>query len=404
VKPGDNLPLPVSSFVGRQVETANLHKLLDQHRLVTLTGLGGSGKTRLALHAAADRLQSYRDGVWLVELASLSDPLLVTTVVAETLDVHEQPGREVLDTLAELVNRSLVLAEADGHAETRYRLLETVRAYAAERLTDEAAIRERHAAFYSALAGSLAAEFWTARSSAAAVRLSSEHDNLRSALRYLIESGRAEDAQALGAALVRFWVVDDHWSEADAWIRQLLALGTSHPTRSIAMLLAGASTVATFRLDLRAAGSFARQALEVADAIEDAEVRAWALFGKAGFERGTGAADHAREHFAEGVAAASAVGNRLLEGLNLTGLGLTQLQLDESVEAERTARAALRVASELGDDRDRGRAELLEVRGNRPVGLPYGPRALYCRTRAQFGGWTRVGGGVCGGLRRACRG
>src|SRR5918911_639980 len=72
-----NLPLQLTSFVGRERELATVHGLLTQHRLVTLTGPGGTGKTRLAQQVAADLLPDYPQGVWLVELAALADPALV---------------------------------------------------------------------------------------------------------------------------------------------------------------------------------------------------------------------------------------------------------------------------------------------------------------------------------------
>src|SRR6266545_7978742 len=72
-----NLPYQLTSFVGREQEIAQLEELVTANRLVTLTGAGGAGKTRLALEVATQVVESYPDGVWLVELASLSDPGLV---------------------------------------------------------------------------------------------------------------------------------------------------------------------------------------------------------------------------------------------------------------------------------------------------------------------------------------
>ena len=86
-----NLPASTDEFVGRAVELAEVVDGLAGHRLVTLTGAGGSGKTRLALEAAASLLGSLRDGAWLVELAPLSDPALVTAHVAEVLHWRVQP-------------------------------------------------------------------------------------------------------------------------------------------------------------------------------------------------------------------------------------------------------------------------------------------------------------------------
>src|SRR3712207_5319967 len=73
----NNLPLHPSSFIGREKELAEVKRLLEHNRLLTLTGAGGCGKTRLALAAAEELVEGFEDGVWLVELASLSDPDLV---------------------------------------------------------------------------------------------------------------------------------------------------------------------------------------------------------------------------------------------------------------------------------------------------------------------------------------
>jgi predicted ATPase/class 3 adenylate cyclase len=105
-----NLPIQLTSFVGRERELAEIVTLLAAHRLVTLTGAGGCGKTRLALQAAADAQETFPDGVWLVELAPLSDPDLVPQAVAQALGVIDQPGQPLLTTLVNaLRSRHLLL-------------------------------------------------------------------------------------------------------------------------------------------------------------------------------------------------------------------------------------------------------------------------------------------------------
>src|SRR5919199_3679659 len=94
-----NLPLQLTSFIGREQELVTVHDLLATHRLVTLTGPGGTGKTRLAQQVAAELLPDYPQGVWLVELAALADPALVPQAVAGTLGIREDAGRPVLATL-----------------------------------------------------------------------------------------------------------------------------------------------------------------------------------------------------------------------------------------------------------------------------------------------------------------
>ncbi len=113
-RPPTNLPIQLTSFVGREREMTEITRLVSTVRLVTLTGIGGSGKTRLALKVAADVLEDYADGVWLVELAALSDPELVPKTVASTLDVPEQPGRPMLETLTDALRAKALLLVLDN--------------------------------------------------------------------------------------------------------------------------------------------------------------------------------------------------------------------------------------------------------------------------------------------------
>jgi predicted ATPase/class 3 adenylate cyclase len=99
----NNLPQQVTTFIGRARELSEVTQLLRRTRLLTLHGVGGIGKSRLALQVAADILDSYPDGVWLVELAALADPRLVPLAVAATLGVKEDPGRPLLEALLRFV-------------------------------------------------------------------------------------------------------------------------------------------------------------------------------------------------------------------------------------------------------------------------------------------------------------
>ena len=97
----DNLPAPLTSFVGREAELAETSRLLESSRLLTLVGAGGIGKTRLALHLARQVADNYAEGVWLVQLAPLTDPAHVAWTVAAALGVSEQPGRPIELSLRE---------------------------------------------------------------------------------------------------------------------------------------------------------------------------------------------------------------------------------------------------------------------------------------------------------------
>lgn len=105
-----NLPVPLTNFIGRGPELAELSRLAASTRLLTLTGSGGCGKTRLALKVAAAILDRFADGAWVVDLAALSDPTLVSQTVAATLDVREGPNRSIDEALTQYVgNREMLL-------------------------------------------------------------------------------------------------------------------------------------------------------------------------------------------------------------------------------------------------------------------------------------------------------
>ena len=110
----NNLPAQVTSFVGRDGALVELRGLLDAGRVVTVTGAGGVGKTRLALQAGAELLDGSGDGVWLVELAPLADPDLVAATVASVLQVREEPGRPALETLVDALRERAMLIVLDN--------------------------------------------------------------------------------------------------------------------------------------------------------------------------------------------------------------------------------------------------------------------------------------------------
>lgn len=109
-----NLPLATTSFVGRERELAEVDRQLRSSRLLTLVGVGGTGKTRLMLEAAAEAADRYADGVWLVELAPLSDPGLVAQEVGRALGVHEQPSQPAIETVLDFLRSKELLLLLDN--------------------------------------------------------------------------------------------------------------------------------------------------------------------------------------------------------------------------------------------------------------------------------------------------
>jgi predicted ATPase/class 3 adenylate cyclase len=109
-----NLPVQLTSFVGREREIADVRALLEQTRLLTLTGAGGTGKTRLALQVAAELLGAFKDGAFFADLSSLTDPALVPSVVAGALAVPEAAGHSILEALRERLRDQELLLVVDN--------------------------------------------------------------------------------------------------------------------------------------------------------------------------------------------------------------------------------------------------------------------------------------------------
>ena len=109
-----NLPVPLTSFVGREREIEEVSRLLSTTRLLTLTGSGGIGKTRLAIQAANHLVRSYRDGLWWVELASLADGTLIPQAVAHILGVRESPDQTLAESLRDFLREKQALLVLDN--------------------------------------------------------------------------------------------------------------------------------------------------------------------------------------------------------------------------------------------------------------------------------------------------
>jgi predicted ATPase/DNA-binding NarL/FixJ family response regulator len=113
-QPPNNLPVQLTRFIGRENDISEVKKWLIDYRLVTLSGPGGCGKTRLGLQIASDLLSAYEHGVWLVEFAPLSDPALITQAVAAVIGVREFPGVELSQTVFEYLSSRHILFVFDN--------------------------------------------------------------------------------------------------------------------------------------------------------------------------------------------------------------------------------------------------------------------------------------------------
>ncbi|HET6595330.1 MAG TPA: adenylate/guanylate cyclase domain-containing protein [Anaerolineales bacterium] len=110
----NNLPPPLTSFIGRERELQEAKRLLASARLLTLIGPGGTGKTRLSLQLATDQVSEFKDGAWLVELAALSDPAFILSAIASVLELHEVSGVPLLSIVIDYLRAKQLLLVLDN--------------------------------------------------------------------------------------------------------------------------------------------------------------------------------------------------------------------------------------------------------------------------------------------------
>lgn len=130
-----NLPAPTTSFIGREKEKAEIKQAISAHRLITLTGSGGTGKTRLSLQVAVDLLDQFADGVWFVELAPITDPNIIPQTILSVLEASEPQDKTITQALIERVRGKkllLILDNCEHLIEAIARLAETLLSNAPE--------------------------------------------------------------------------------------------------------------------------------------------------------------------------------------------------------------------------------------------------------------------------------
>lgn len=209
-----------------------------------------------------------------------------TPQAAETIgSVGGTPGAAVLADLIALVDQSLLRQRESIHGEARLGMLQTVRAFAMERLREggnETLVRSAHADLYLALAEGAATAFRFDGDAATLDRVEAEHDNLRATLRWSLDTGDADRALRGVAALARFWLVRGHLTEGRGWLAAALSLDASTvPPGPRARALFGAGLLAHFQNDYDLAVTHFRDALALARAIGDRETTMHVLSGMA---------------------------------------------------------------------------------------------------------------------------
>ena len=279
------------------------------------------------------------------------------------------PESEDVEGVGSLVDHSLVqpdLPEWQGGAdeareapEARVGMLETIREYALERLEQSGeadALRERHAAYFLALAERAEPELFGPAQAAWLGRLERELGNLRAALRWSIARGAADQGLRLGGALWRFWAVRGRLTEGRRWLAELLPVDgggagspMGAPSAARARALQGAATLAYDQSDYAAAGPLFTQSLELGRAAHDARTVAWSHVGL-GFvslQHGDDAA--ARGCFVEGLGAARALGDKRAMAAALGGLASVSERAGDDARAGQLLEQGLALRRELGD-------------------------------------------------------
>ena len=257
---------------------------------------------------------------------------------------------DVLEGLASLVDQNLLRRE--GEDEPRFLMLETIREYASERLVasgEEELMRQRHAGFFLALAERAEQEVDGPRQARWLDQLQAEHDNLRTALRWALDRGKAEMALRLAMALDTFWLVRTHWSEGRRWLGAVLEADTSVPPGLRARALRVAAGLAVQQTQYQAARRWSEESLTVAEQLGDRGERAAALLNLgqvAGLE-----GDFIREQalYEESLTLYRELGSRERTCEALFRCGATAWQRGDHPRAEVCLRESLALARELGD-------------------------------------------------------
>ena len=255
-----------------------------------------------------ERLSVFRGG-WTLEAAE--------AVVAADGEL------DIFEGLSSLVDKSLLRAAVPEQGESRFSLLETIREFGHERLEaagDLGAVRQRHGEYFLKRAVKLEADLTGTEQSKWLDYWDREHDNLRAALQWAVETDRFELAQQAAGSLWRFWQQRGHLSEGRRWIDKALAEpGVGHRTAARAKALAGGGGIAWWQIDHAAAGRYYREALAIERELGDPARKAEALYNY-GFVLGSeGDVEAAIKNFEESLELFRASGDQhgVARGLNM---------------------------------------------------------------------------------------
>jgi predicted ATPase/DNA-binding XRE family transcriptional regulator len=352
----DGLPLAIELAAARAriLTPAQIAAHLDE-RFRLLTGGAPEAPTRQqTLRAALDwshDLLAEPERVLLRRLSVFAGGCTLDAVEAVCVD-EEAPREALFDLLSGLVEKSLVVVEYRGEA-ARYRMLETIGAYAAERLTiagEADAIRIRLAGWAMALARGARPHLSGPDQGAWLERLETEHDNVRAALRWALDEDQAPLGLQLAVAVWRFWQTRSYLSEGRAWLDRLLNAAARAPGSVRAAALLGTAALATDQGDYTTAVSYAEQSVALFREVDDAEiVEALHLLGGLCYRQSNYAAS--RAYAEECLTLARATNDQRLIARSLNLLGLTALDEGRYEAAHQQFAESLAFARAAGDVR-----------------------------------------------------
>lgn len=259
-------------------------------------------------------------------------------------------SHEVLDVLTHLVDKSLVVAEEEDR-ENRYRLLETVKQYGRDKLVESGeapAVRNRHLEWFLTLAESAGPKLQTAEQLEWLNRLDAEHDNIRGALEWALESAHEEIPARMADALWWFWTLRGHTSEGREWLNKAVARA-SKPGRIRALTLASAGMLAFFAADYPAATALGQEGLQIGRDLDDGDAKGYALVVLAMVAGARGEYERARSLAEESLLLTNVGGHLWEKGAVSTIMGSFAFQVGDFTQAERLLQEGLSVFKDLGD-------------------------------------------------------
>lgn len=353
----DGLPLAIELAAARisHLSPSAILDRIDRQRSARFSLLTGGPRD------APPRLRAMRDTIaWSYDLLDEGERTLVARLavfvggftVEAAAAVCEVDEWEALEGIRSLIEKSLVRSETSPGTEPRFGMLETIRAFALERLAasgETGVVQQRHAEWYLAFAIEEGANAREPRGLSALQRLEREHANLRAALSWLSETGDATGLARMAGALCPFWEEHAHYREGRQWLEAAIAPGVEIAPSDRLPLLLGAGTMAWYEGDFARAAERHRQALSLARVTRDRAAEATALnnLGVQAMEQGDNA--RAATHFTASLAVARAIGEPRTGILALHNLAQIARLEHEGAVAEARVEEALAMAREFGD-------------------------------------------------------